>query len=110
MAGFITKGGRLSTKNELLNSFYVVMNYIDSLSSAQLMEFAREVQTHPFTANVTSYSGSKGVVKTILDAYDSRVAKGVGEEVAYADGKKGSLLSIFKKNYIPNLIGFIARM
>lgn len=98
--------GRDTPQPELTPFFRIIAHSadLDALTDAELIEFARFVDTNPNLSAASFYSGSRSSVGAILAKYDRlRERQGDGEAAAYAVRKRQALLNIFGRTYLPNL-------
>jgi len=83
---------------------------LDQLSATELITFAKIIERNRILSSLRAYQGSRNAVRAIIHKYNSLFMNyGRQEAEKYAKEKRQSLLNIFKKTYLPNLIGAIAR-
>ncbi|KYK25962.1 hypothetical protein AYK26_01640 [Euryarchaeota archaeon SM23-78] len=110
-AGFIaSKELGLRIGDPIFDSVMSGEKDLEGLSGEQLMDFAKRIENHRVLSSLRAYKGSRRAVKLILQKYDRLFSEqGRRAAAAYAQEKRQSLLNIFKKTYLPNLAGAIAR-
>jgi len=86
--------------------FRVIAHSIDleMLTDDELIEFARFINSTGNLASANFYKGSRPAVEAIIDKFDRLSKKNdLDTAMSYASEKRGSLLNIFGRTYIPNL-------
>lgn len=83
---------------------------VDDLPEEDLIGLAKHVEGSPELSSLRGYQGSRSSVQAIIGKYE-RLGQREGVESAsrYAGEKAQSLRNIFKKVYLPQLSGAVAR-
>ena len=112
IAGFVATKIAIAfrTGDTIVDSVISKKTTLEKLSGEQLMQFAQVIENNPKLSSLRAYQGSRTAVQAILRKYSRLFLEGGrSAAVPYANEKKQSLINIFKKSYLPNLIGAIAR-
>jgi len=99
--------GKTPSEETLYQKIFESERGIEILSGEELFQLAQEIEGNEQLRDLKAYQMSRKSVGLMLDKY-TRLQKKPEEAKRYAEEKRRSLMNIFGKMYIPNLLGKVA--